>query len=368
MKRLALIAVFVASVALTAQEAPKSTLIDSAQLLLDLKTLSADDMQGRQINTAGGEKARGYVVERFKASGIAAFGSSYEAPFTFAGGGGAERRGVNVIGHIAGSAQFPRYIVVSAHYDHIGVRSGQVFNGADDNASGTAALFAIAKYFAAHKPKNTIVFAAWDGEEVGLRGARAFVAKPPVAASLLALNLNADMIGREASDRLYVVGGALQPFLKPHIQAIAAKAPVKLIMGYENPGDRENWTQQSDHYAFIEAKIPALYFGVEDFEHHHKATDDYETMTYGFYVRAVETLLQAVQYFDQHLDAVDAARRDGNRHSPISGLPIPRLPVAQELLEKGVHLPEPVEPAVVSQRVVHIVGLDDQLVVDVVLT
>src|SRR5262245_29469305 len=153
---------FVGVTALTAaaQDAPSSTAIDAKQLLLDLKTLSADDMEGRLIDTPGGAKARAYVIERFKASGVTPIGASYEMPFTFSGGaGGAERHGVNVVGQIA--SRTDRYIIVSAHYDHIGVHNGQVFNGADDNASGTAALFAIAKYLSAHKPASSILFVAF---------------------------------------------------------------------------------------------------------------------------------------------------------------------------------------------------------------
>jgi Zn-dependent M28 family amino/carboxypeptidase len=92
-------------------------------------------------------------------------------PFTFTGGGG-ERHGVNVLGQLSGTAAFPKYIIVSAHYDHIGTKNGQVFNGADDNASGTAALFAIAKHFSEHKPAHPIIFAAFDGEEVEWQGSR----------------------------------------------------------------------------------------------------------------------------------------------------------------------------------------------------
>src|SRR5436190_10247304 len=124
---------------------------------------------------------------------------------------------------------------------------------------------------------------------------------------------NADMIGRAPDDKLFVVGTALQPFLRPYIEAVAAKAPVKLLMGHEDPKQREDWTRDSDHYSFIQAKIPALYFGVEDFDQHHKATDDYATMTYPFYVKAVETLIQSVQYFDAHLDEVDQARKSAGR-------------------------------------------------------
>lgn len=284
-----------------AAQAPKSSLIDSSQLLADLRVLSADDMQGRQVATPGGEKARAFVVQRFKAAGIVPFGDSYEQAFTFRGRGG---RGVNVVGHLDGTRQPRHYIVISAHYDHLGMRNGQVFNGADDNASGTVALFAIAKYFAAHPPLNSLIFAAFDAEESGLHGSQAFVKQPPVDARLLSLNLNADMIGRAPDDKLFVVGTALQPFLKPYIDAVAAKSSVKLLIGHEDPKRPEDWTRDSDHYSFIEAKIPALYFGVEDFDQHHKATDDYETITYGFYVRAVETLIQVIEQFDRNLDPV----------------------------------------------------------------
>jgi hypothetical protein len=301
-----------------AQQAPagqataslKSALFDAQQLLKDLEILSADDMQGRQVATPGGEKARAYVVERFKASGLRPVGGAFEHPFTFTAGRGdqaTERKGVNVLGLIEGR-NTSRYIVITAHYDHIGVRNGEVFNGADDNASGTAALFALAKYFSTRKPANSLLFVAFDAEEGGLRGARAFVAKPPVPVESLIINLNMDMIGRDPKDILYVAGTAPQPFLKPFIERIAAKAPVKLTMGYDSSAFKENWMGQSDHAAFCQAKIPCLYFGVEDFENHHKASDDYATMTHGFYVRAVETMIHAVEEFDRNLDAVIKAR------------------------------------------------------------
>jgi Zn-dependent M28 family amino/carboxypeptidase len=294
----------------TGQDVPKSAVIDSAQLLNDLRVLSADAMQGREPGTPGGDKARGYIVDRFKASGLVPFGASYEQPFTFtARGSSTARRGVNVVGRIDGTRESRRYIVITAHYDHLGIRNGVVFNGADDNASGTAALFAIAKYFTARRPTNSLIFAAFDAEEGGLHGSQAFVKQPPVEAKSLMLNLNADMIGRASDDRLFVVGTALQPFLKPHVEAVARKAPVKLLMGHEDPRQpREDWTRDSDHYSFMQAKIPALYIGVEDYAQHHKATDDYETMSHAFYVRAVEALIQMVEQFDANLDAVERAK------------------------------------------------------------
>ena len=281
------------------------------QLLADLKTLSADEMEGRLVGTPGNAKARAFIIERFKAVGLKPFGAAFESPFTFTGGRGeaaTERKGVNVIGYVAGTKQPARYIVVSAHYDHIGVRNGVIFNGADDNASGTAALFALAEYFVKNPPAHSIIFAAFDAEEGGLRGARAFVAQltSPVVDEArprvddLIINLNMDMIGRDPNNLLYVVGTYTQPGLKPVIERVAAGAPVKLTMGHDDPTkkDVENWMGSSDHAAFCQAKVPCLYFGVEDFENHHKATDKYETMTHDFYVRVVETMIQVTKAFD----------------------------------------------------------------------
>ena len=293
-----------------------SAILDGAQLLRDLKVLTADDMEGRQVDTAGGAKARAYVVERFKASGIAPFGDSYESPFTFTGGRGAnaaERRGVNVIGKVDGTRDASRYLVVSAHYDHIGVRNGTVFNGADDNASGTAALFALGKYFSEHRPEHSVIFAAFDGEEAGLRGSQAFVRQPPVPAGSIVVNVNMDMISRDPDNKLFAVGTRANPFLKPYLERVAASSPIKLLFGHEDPGGKanspdEDWSRDSDHYSFQQAGIPAIYLGDEDFDQHHKATDDFETVTVNFYIGAVETSIAVVREFDRNLDAI-AGRR-----------------------------------------------------------
>ena len=194
-------------------------------LATDLRTLSADDMEGRLAGAAGGARARAYVVER----------------------------------------------------------------------------------------------AALDAEESGQQGARRFVAMPPVPLEQLALNLNMDMIGRDPHDLLYVAGTHGQPFLKPFIEAVAASANVTLRMGHDNPDETsvEDWTRSSDHDPFCQAGIPCLYFGVEDFGNHHKATDVYETMTHAFYVRAVETMLRAVKEFDTGLAEVEKAKAKMGGGAPL---------------------------------------------------
>lgn len=303
--RALLIALLLTHATYATPQSPASAIpVNKTQLLKDLQILSADDMEGRLVATPGGAKARAYVIERFKASGIAPMGQTFEHPFEFTagrGGTGTPRQGVNVLGVIKGSKTADRYIVITAHYDHIGVRNGATFNGADDNASGTAALFALGEYFKANPPAHSLIFAALDAEESGLQGARRFVAAPPVPVEQLILNINMDMIGRDPNNLLYVVGTHTQPFLKPTIEHIAAGANITLRMGHDNPEEKgvEDWTRSSDHFPFCQAKIPCLYFGVEDFENHHKATDKYETMTHDFYHRVVQSMVLAVKAFDE---------------------------------------------------------------------
>jgi Zn-dependent M28 family amino/carboxypeptidase len=300
---LALVLVVSAAVAAAGQaSAPagaRSARIDVAALLDDLRTLSSDAMEGRAMGTAGGMRARSFVRTRMRESGVAPFGGTYDQPIASSGQGGAPARtGANVVGVIRGATRPDRYLVMSAHYDHVGIRDGEIYNGADDNASGAAALFAIARYFSRHPLASSLIVAAFDGEEDGLIGSRAFVRAPPVDRKAIIVDINADMIGRDPKDRLYVVGTIRQPALKPIVDRIAKTAPVRLLQGHEGRGTGEDWTEDSDHFAFLEAGIPALYFGVEDYEHLHKPSDDFETIDQAFYVHAVETLIDTLIAFD----------------------------------------------------------------------
>lgn len=312
MKRILFLLIFVVSLApIFAQTAtvktvitaaPTSKIINAAQLLRDIQTLSADDMEGRGISTSGGAKARQYVAKRFKEVGITAFKNNYLQPFEFANRAGEKFNGANVVGYIEGTKFKDKYIVVSGHYDHVGIQKGEIYNGADDDASGTSALFAIAEYFKKNKPQHSIVFAAFDGEESGLRGAKAFVAAPPVAKESLLLNINMDMVSRNDKNELYAAGTYHYPNLKPTLEAVAKTSKIKLLIGHDSPElKRDDWTNQSDHGAFHAAKIPFIYFGVEDHPDYHKPTDDFANIQTEFYVRAVETILEAVKSFDKEL-------------------------------------------------------------------
>lgn len=286
---------------------PRSQLFEVEELLRDVETLSSEAMAGRKAGTAGGAKARDYVARRFKESGLEFFAPSSFQTFTFTQPRAAvEQQGANVVGYIKGKTFPNRYLVVTAHYDHLGVRNGEIYNGADDNASGTAALFALGKYFSKHRPSHSIIFVAFDAEEGSGGGSRKFVSEPPVDIRSIVLNVNLDMISRNDRNELYAVGTYHYPFLKPFLEKVGAKAAVKLLFGHDSPDlpRKDNWTGQSDHFAFHSLKIPFIYFGVEDHKDYHKPTDDFENINRVFYVHAVETILEAVKAFDANLQAI----------------------------------------------------------------
>lgn len=276
--------------------------VDSVQLLEDLGVLAHDSMEGRATGTPGGQRARSFMERSFRERGVQPFGASYLQPFTFTRRD-AQVDGANVVGFVRGSELPDRYIVVTAHYDHLGIRNGEIYNGADDNASGSAGLLALASRFVQDPPRHSIIFAAFDAEEMGLQGARAFVAAPPVPKQAILLNVNMDMIGRNDADELYVAGTHHYPDLLPFVRRIAATAEVTLIPGHDRPGGDagDDWTLLSDHGAFHAAGIPFLYFGVEDHADYHRATDTVEGIQPGFYVRAVRTVLAAIRLLDAEL-------------------------------------------------------------------
>ena len=257
--------------------------IDVEALMATVRTLSSPEFEGRRSGTPGGEKARQWVAQRFKAIGLEPLESS-----------------TNVVGLCKGKGRGDRAIVVSAHFDHEGVRNGQIYFGADDNASGVAVLLAIAEYCKRTPFEHDIVFASFDAEEQGLQGARAFVAKPPIAKDRIALNINLDMVARGDRGELYAAGTYHWPTTRPPLEAVARRAPIKLLFGHDRPSDgKDDWTRQSDHGAFHAAGIPFVYFGVEDHADYHKPTDTADKINPTFFRQSAETILDAVIALDR---------------------------------------------------------------------
>jgi Zn-dependent M28 family amino/carboxypeptidase len=284
------------------REQPAS--FDSQAAVETLKTLSADDMQGRATGTEGSAKARAYLLAKIANYGFEPVASGYEQAFIFQrenkAGETKEYAGVNLSFQIKGTGQTGKKIIVSAHYDHLGVVDGKIYNGADDNASGVAGVFAVAESFHKQPPLNDFVFVLFDAEETGLGGARAYGVANEVAPENIALNINFDMISRSDKNELYVAGGFHQLTLMPLINDMITQASVELIAGHDDPALGPNdWTLQSDHAIFHRANIPFLYFGVEDHVHYHQPSDDFETVPLDFFIRSLQTVVRASYLADQ---------------------------------------------------------------------
>ena len=282
-----------------------------AQLLEDVRILSADAMQGRDTGAPGGEMARAYIVGRLEALGVAPPRMGRLQPWEMQGrarAGAAARtfNGVNVIGMIPGTRRPDRYIVVTAHYDHVGVNAeGQVFNGADDNASGVATMLALAADLKRRAPEHSVLIVALDGEEHGLLGARHFVEAPPVPLPSIAMNLNFDMTARAETDgKLWVTGTYQHPTFRPILEGLPANGAVALAFGKDTPQDtgQDNWVEASDHAAFHRAQVPFLYLGVNYHPDYHRPSDDFERITPSVFISATELSLAAFRALDAALD------------------------------------------------------------------
>ncbi|MBC7933006.1 MAG: M28 family peptidase [Rubrivivax sp.] len=294
---------------------PSSKVVNAEQLLEDVRILSADAMEGRATGTPGAAMARAFIKKRFGDAGLSPLGASFESAFRLSIGKGEkslkdEPTGVNLVGYVPGKSHPARFIVVTAHYDHLGVKRGQIYNGADDNASGVAALLQLAAHFNRERPNNSIIFAALDAEEINLVGAFALVAQLKAEKRDLVLNVNLDMVSHSDRGELYAAGSHHTPKLRPLLEQVAARAPVKLLIGHDRPEQaQDDWTKQSDQYAFHGAGIPFVYFGVENHKDYHKPSDDIETITTGFFVHAAETILDVVKTLDANLQPISNKKR-----------------------------------------------------------
>lgn len=254
-------------------------------------------MEGRKTGSEGSKKARTYLIDQLKKLGIEQFVSGYEQSFTVTQSAGAID-GVNILGVVPGKKK--ETIVISAHYDHLGIRNNAIYNGADDNASGTSALLTIAEYFKKHAPNHRLIFAFFDAEEMGLRGSAHFVNTIDLQKENVVLNINMDMVSRSEKKELYASGGFSYPEVKKKIENLKTISGIKLLFGHDDPATGNNdWSNQSDQYNFHKKKIPFVYFGVEDHPDYHRATDDFEKVNTTFYAKSVETILLCLKALDK---------------------------------------------------------------------
>lgn len=273
-------------------------LLDSAALINDLAYLSSAQLEGRETGTAGNALARAYISRLFDSLHVKQPDSGRFQSFPV-GRGANTTTGQNIIGIIPGSVSPDKYYVISAHYDHLGKKGEQIYYGADDNASGSACLLALARYFTQHQPRHSLIIASFDAEEKGLVGSRYFVQHMPVDSSKVLLNVNMDMVSRNDKNEIYASGTYHYPFLKQYIDSIRSSSSLTVSFGHDTPGTgHDDWTGQSDHFAFHQAKIPYLYFGVEDHPDYHKPTDSFEKVNKEFYYRVCEMIRKTVVLLD----------------------------------------------------------------------
>ncbi|NNC49930.1 MAG: M28 family peptidase [Flaviramulus sp.] len=273
------------------------SLFSESNILKHLKSLSSDTFEGRRTGTDGAIKAKKYIINQFHSLNVVPLIKDYEQPFSFI-----NRRkyykGINVLGLIKGSKLPEKYIVISAHYDHEGIKYGKIYNGADDNASGVSALFAFAEYFKNNPPNYSVILAAFDAEELQIKGSKYFMDNTIVNLKDIVVNLNMDMISRSVKNELFVVGTKKNMRLKHIISEVENTYKIILKTGHDGYDGLDNWTYSSDHINFYKKDIPFLYFGVEDHKDYHEPTDDYENIQPEFYIDAVKTIISVFEKID----------------------------------------------------------------------
>lgn len=209
----------------------------------------------------------------------------------------------NVMGYLEGTDKKDEVLVISAHYDHVGVDDkGQIYNGADDDGSGTCGVLELAQAFAeakkaGHGPRRSILFLWVTGEEKGLLGSEYFTDHDPVIPlNRIVCNLNIDMIGRvdkkheSNPDYTYIIGSDKLSSELHAISEAANKQSVNLELDYEfnDPNDPNRFYYRSDHYNFAKKGIPIAFYFTGVHEDYHQPGDDVEKIVFPRYAKIVK--------------------------------------------------------------------------------
>jgi hypothetical protein len=247
--------------------------IRAGELQTHVNTLADDQYEGREAGSPGGRAISNFLRQHFSSVGLRAGGENGTYFQTF----GHNYR--NVIGVLEGSDPELRqqYIMLGAHYDHVGYGNqrnsygptGYIHNGADDNASGTAGILETVDAFASlpSAPRRSVVFVLWDAEEKGLLGSKHFVRHPTIPLEQLKFTVNVDMIGRMRNRQMMVFGSRTAWGLR------------RLVSTRNDPDDLSlefDWEikPNSDHFPFYERHIPVLMFHTGVHEDLHRPSDD----------------------------------------------------------------------------------------------
>ena len=265
--------------------------VTSAELSAHVQFLADDMLEGRETGSRGSHAAARYLEERLKEYGLepAGIGEDFKQPFP----GNAQNILAILPGHDPNLKQ--EYILVGAHYDHVGYGNrrnsygpiGYIHNGADDNASGVATLLETidALVSAGYQPRRSILFAFWDGEEKGLLGSKHWLRNPSVPISAVKLAWNIDMVGRLQEGRILVMGSR-------------AGVGMRQLLSTYNLQDGDwldlNWDYKdnSDHWTFYQAGIPALCMHTGLHDDYHRPTDDVEHLNLNGMRRVTQYLVE----------------------------------------------------------------------------
>ncbi len=277
-------------------------------LLDNLESLSSPGMQGRKTNTQGAHQAALFIAAQFKKIALQPISNDYRLPFKYASGFSGTKKGENLVAQLLTTDKNAKTIVFTAHYDHLGKTGSKIFLGADDNASGVAAMIEIARRLSKKELKHNYLFVATDAEENGIYGAKALLENPIINRQAIVLNVNLDMLAVKPRK------GKLLAFsdknLKPYKHLIETNeinqlANIKFVTSNHVMNarlrltEKINWRKASDHYAFIKYKIPYIYYGVGTHKNYHTTQDSFENIDPLFFSSAVDKIYHSILALDK---------------------------------------------------------------------
>ena len=279
-----------------------SSFIDSTTVKKHLYTLASDEMEGRGTGTEGIEKAAKYIESEFKKIGLSTFEDlkDYRQTFTFKNRRtGEDISASNIIGVLEGKSRKEEIVIISAHYDHLGMKKdGEgdlIFNGANDDASGVTGVLVLAEYFKEMGNERTIVFAAFTGEEMGLIGSTQF--GKGIDASKYVAGINLEMIGKIPSfgpNTAWLTGFERSDFSKI-VQKNLKGSGYQL---HPDPYKKYNLFFRSDNASLARLGVPSHTFSttaIDVDKDYHKVTDEAETLNMTVITQTIKAVAKGTE-------------------------------------------------------------------------
>ncbi|MCL1968041.1 MAG: M28 family peptidase [Bacteroidetes bacterium] len=256
-----------------------------------VRYLASPELEGRKTGTKGDSLALTYLVNQFEKMDIKPFLDQYEAIPYYAYSKKWELWSKNVIAFVEGtdSVLKGQYILVCAHFDHLGIKKEALYPGANDNASGTATVLYLADYFAKNPTKKSIIFACFSGEELGLLGSKCFVKFLPKLLPNIQCVVNFDMVGRYDQGGIRILGKNLSKLLNETVKKTSEKEQIKTKQSHVA-------FMRSDQHSFYQQKIPFLCFNTgNDLKNYHTPKDDADKIDFKGMVIVAKFAAQIVQ-------------------------------------------------------------------------